>query len=302
VKAVAVLALLLGSAAAGGAILEIEAPRVSYFSGYTLYEISGHDLFKSTGGNSLVKWRSRLKFPVNNMAIGGGLGLLFDDTSEFRLRGWTTCDDKAGTMRDDDWLNGMRDIWSRSKADLEAWGVSGEVTWWAARGKNYRFGPRLRLDYDCLDYEVSDVRQWSIYPEGTASVDGLVLTYRQERASFLPGLAGVYAPVSWLELGSSLAVSPFTHVWDEDDHLLRFKVCKMRSFGFAFLGEARADVVLADRVRLGLWGEILYYRSWWARQNQRFYAGEYAGLTFRRIHGDIERQTYMLGARFSVAF
>jgi len=286
--------LSLGLGAAGGGVLEIEAPRVSYFSGWTLYEIEGND----AGGT----WRSRLKFPVNNMTVGGGLGIIFGEEGEFRLRGWATCDDAAGTMRDDDWLRGDRDIWSRSNAELDAWGVSGEVTWWPARGKDGRFGPRLRMDYDRLDYDVFNVRQWSIYPESTASVEGLVLTYRQERVSLLPGLAGVYAPARWLELGGCLAVSPFTYVWDEDDHVLRYKISKMHSMGFALLGEARADVVLADRVRLGLWGEILYYRSWWASQDQRFYAGPDAGLKFSDIDGTIERQTYMLGARFAIEF
>ena len=71
---------------------------------------------------------------------------------------------------------------------------------------------------------------------------------------------------------------------------------------FALMGEARADIVLADRVRLGLWGEILYYRSWWANQDQRFYAGPDAGLEFDGIDGEIERRTYMLGARVAIAF
>ncbi len=286
--------LSVGLGAAGGEIFEIEAPRVSYFSGWTLYEIDGSDPEGT--------WRSRLKFPVNNMTVGGGLGLLFGDEGELRLRGWATCDDGAGTMRDDDWLDGDRDIWSRSDAELDAWGLSGEATWWPTRGSAGRLGLRLRMDYDRLDYDVYNVRQWSIYPESSASVEGLVLTYRQECVSMLPGLAGVYKPADWLELGGFLAVSPFTYVWDKDDHVLRDKISKMHSMGFALLGEARADVVLADRVRLGLWSEILYYRSWWASQDQHFYAGTDAGLEFNDIDGEIERQTYMIGARFAIDF
>ena len=111
-KAIAAFMLSLGLGAAGGEIIEIEVPRVSYFSGWTFSEIEGND---ADGA-----WRSRLKFPVNNVAVGGGLGILFGEEGELRLRGWATCDDAAGTMRDDDWLDGDRDIWSRSDAELDA--------------------------------------------------------------------------------------------------------------------------------------------------------------------------------------
>ncbi len=281
-------------------VLDVEAPRVSYFSGRTLYEIEGI----STDGD----WRSRLKFPVNNVTTGGGVGLLFGGEGELRLGGWTTLDRLAGTMRDDDWLDGVNDIWSRSNAELEAWGVSAEATWWALRGRNGGLGPRLRAEYDRLDYDVKNVRQWAVDAGDIASVNGLVLTYRQERVSLIPGLAGflrgALSSSHSVELGGFLGVSPWTYVWDRDDHLLRYKESETESLGVTFVGQAYLDFVCADCVRLGVWGEILYFRSWWGRQDQYFYGGldPPAGTEYNNIEAEIRRQTFMVGGRLAIDF
>jgi hypothetical protein len=288
------VACMLGLGAGEAPVIELEAPRVSYFSGYTQYEIEGVD-----GGDA---WRSRLKFPVNNMTAGCGLGLLLGETAEFRLRGWATLDEGAGTMQDDDWTNDVKDIWSRSNAELEAWGLSGEATWWPLHGPVGTFGPRVRLDYDRLSYDVSNVRQWGLDPGNAASVDGLVLTYRQERVSLLPGVAGTLLPFGWMEFGGFLGVSPCTYVWDEDDHVLRYKRSEIQSVGFALVLETHVDFIIADRVRLGAFGEMYEYKSWWGSQDQEFYAGPDAGTTFNDIDAEIRRETFMVGARFAIDF
>ena len=289
--------LAIGLAAACRAGTEVTftpSLRLSYFSGYTQYEFGGRD----AGGD----WLSRLRFPINNMRVDPGVGVTIDRLVELSISGWTTLDREAGTLKDDDFTNGVRDVWSRSRAELDAWGINGRAAVWALRGKTYAFGPTLGAVYDRLDYDVYDVRQWGLDPGDSASVDGLVLTYRQERLSFPMGLALRWRPVPWWGLEWSAAASVFTYVWDRDDHVLRYKLSESEALAFFMQSTLNVDFILWDRVRLGAWGDIAYLHSWWGEQDQHFYAGPQQGLRFNDIETEITRLTYLVGARFTVDF
>jgi hypothetical protein len=269
--------------------------RFSYFSGYTYYEIEGADLSGS--------WRSRLKFPINNVRLDANLALTFSEVVEVSLGGFTTLDESAGTMLDDDYTNGVRDVWSRTNADLEAWGLQAHTTLWLLREPDFSLGPTLRAYYDRLDYDCYNVRQWSLDPLfNDVAIDGTVLTYRQERVSFPIGLALRWKPEPWFQLEWFGAVSFLTYVWDEDRHLLRDKVSESEGLAFALPTALNLDFVIADRVRLGFWGELLYLQTWWAQQDQHFYGGPDAGQSYEGISTDIQRFSYMLGARLAVDF
>jgi hypothetical protein len=289
------LALMFAATGLTGAAEVVVSPdmRFSYFSGYTQYEIEGTDFFGD--------WSSRLKFPINNMRLDANLGLAFDAV-EISLGGWTTLDQDAGTMQDDDFTNGTCDVWSRSNADLEAWGIEGHVNVWALQEQDFLLGPTVRAYYDRLDYDCSNVRQFALNPSDAASVDGLVLTYRQERVSFPIGVALAWRPEPWLRLEWFGAVSAFTYVWDEDDHLLREKKSESEGFAFAFPTGLNVDFVISDMVRLGVWGEFLFLQTWWAAQDQEFYAGPDAGLKYEDIHTEIQRMDYAVGVRLAVDF
>jgi len=287
------LAVVLVPGALGASEVEfIPSLDLSYFSGDTWYEIKG----SSASGD----WRSRLTFPIHNIRLGGEMTFRVDSDLEFTLGGWRTLDEEAGTLRDDDYLNGIRDVWSRSDADLVAWGLEGSFTYWGIRGEKVRFGPMLSVCYDRLDYDVYDVMQWGINPVDVIRVDGKVLTYRQERISAPFGVRLKWRPREWFQLEWKGAASFFTYVWDEDDHLLRSKLSKSEGLAFAFPTSLALEFVLADRVRLGAWGEFFFLRTWTARQDQHFYAGEHAGDSYDGLDTTIMRWNYAAGVRLTV--
>ncbi len=284
----------VGFCAGNDTVFEIEPFRLGLFSGTTQFAIDGDAL---EWGED---WRSRLKFPVDNTVLGTGFGVMFGKAWEVRARAWgTLVRQDAGTLKDYDWVGGDLFAWSDSDAELSAFGVSTEATIWALSGETGALGPRFRLEYDQLDYSVSNVRQFSTVPELNVSYPGRCLTYRQERVSLIPAIAGTLWPADWLEAGGFVGASPFNYVWDHDNHLLRDKSARMATWGCSVLVGLHADYIIDKNIRIGLWGEYLYYESYTGNQDQRLPGDE---NNLNNIDGDIKRSTTMGGIRIAVNF
>jgi len=283
---------LLGLSAGPG-IQVTPSLRFSYFTGYTSYTIEGD--------SSQGPWRSRLTFPVNNQRVDGGAALRLETFSlELSLSGWSTVEREAGTLKDDDYQNGIRDVWSRSNAELEAWGLTGKLRCFGLGPEDFRFGPVASIQYDRFDYDVYNVRQFGLSPDDVAEVDGKVLTYRQERVSCPLGMGFRWKLLPSLVVEGEAAVSFFTYVWDEDDHILRYKRSETEGMAFAVPASLAVDWVILERVHLGAWGEIFYLRTWWGHQDQAFYGGPRAGEAFEDVKTEIERLTFTVGVRLAV--
>ncbi len=272
--------------------------RFSYFSGYTQYEINGVE----TVSGETYKWRSRLKFPINNLRLDADIAARLEDQVEFTLGGWTTLDEDAGTLRDDDYINGIKDVWSRSDADLDAFGIYGSMNLWLWDDDGLQVGPTFAFAYDCLQYSIYDVRQFALIPDLRANIDGKVLTYDQELVSFPIGVATKWRAEDWFELNFSLAVSFADYVWDEDDHILRSKRSETAGLAYSVPASLTLDFILDEKVRLGIWGQYYFMQTYWAEQDQRFYAGEFAGAGYEDVEAEIERQSYSVGARLAIDF
>jgi len=261
----------------------------SYFSGYTRYVIRGN--------NAEGSWRSELTFPINNVRVEGAASLKVSSLpAEFCVSGWATLDTRAGTLRDDDYQNGVRDVWSRSNAELEAWGLEGKVRSCIAGKGSFRFGPVISVQYDRLDYSVYNVRQFGLQPQDFAEVDGKVLSYRQERISFPAGLCFCWKATEELRIEGEAQVSAFTFIWDRDDHILRSKLSETEGFAVVVPACLKIDWSPLRRVHLGAFGRFFYLRTWWAYQDQSFYGGPRRGEAFEDVHATIERMTFSVGA------
>lgn len=292
----ATAALFCSGLALGAEVGFTPSVRFSYFSGHTAYEIRGEE---SLPGLTL-DWRSRLKFPINNLRLDADMTVEIPESIDLVFGWWTTLDREAGTMRDDDYIEDIKYVWSRSDAELDAWGLAGSVKIWLLDGESFSLGPTLGFAYDRFDYDIYDVRQFALSPDDRATVNGLVLTYSQEQLSLPIGLAAKWRPAGWFELSSSVAASFLTYVWDEDDHVLRSKVSKNEGLAVSVPISVTADFIVADTVRLGVWGEYFFMRTYGAKQRQRFYDGPYEGMSFNDVEADVERQSFAVGARLAI--
>ncbi len=265
----------------------------SYFSGSLVYEIEGVD---KDG-----PWRSELTFPINNMRLDGLLSLHVDSI-QFSLSGWTTLDRDAGTMTDNDWAGNVRDIWSRSDAELNAFGGEGSVTFWALKCSTLSLGPSLGFRVSYFDYTLYDVKQWG----QQAVVDGKVLTYERYEAALYPGLAAQWRPMPSLQIGVDCLVTPFTYLWDEDDHVLRNKLSNAEALAWMFAVGLDVKYILwnspAALIQLGVNGNYSYLTSWYGTQDQEYYAGANDGVSYHGLTYSATAEEFLVGVELSVGF
>lgn len=267
--------------------------RLSYMSGSTTYEIEGVD--------NNMSWRSRLKFPAYTMRLDAGGSIQLKRT-ELSFGGWTSLDRASGALTDDDWTDGVKDIWSRSDLALDAWGLYGGMTYWSVKEKNFSAGPSLGFSFDHYSFDASNVRQWG----DVASQDGKVLTYEQSMFALKPGLAALWRPTKELAIGGDFSISPLAIVWDEDDHILRDKLSEGLAGAWHLSLGLNLDYLIyqfkLSRLCFGINGRYTYLESWTGQQSQEYYDGPSQGQSFDNISYSVTRNHFTVGCQLSLQF
>lgn len=250
------------------------SPRIGGLYGNTTYQIGG--FFNSPEGSGYtMSPLSELKFPLDveivNLAAGFRAGFPYHGRSGPARFGWALALEgeygwnltkDAGTMQDSDWTEpefpDFKTIYSESDAELKAsvWDV--RARFYPVEGKGTFLGWRVGLGggylHQQFDYDVSNVSQWSIYPEYNGWYDGKVLTYE---VTYEIPYAEIAAGMTFGEgrtisgaVDARFAYSPWAHASDRDDHILRSK-----------LSEGSCD---GDAVIFTLRGRLTFYQHYFA--------------------------------------
>lgn len=242
------------------------SPRVGLMSGSTSYRIGGDFSGPDGSGYSLDRL-SELKFPLGVEMLWLGAGARYnlpygDKFRRTRYGGAIVVEGEygrnftrnAGKMEDSDWTEpyfpNLRTIYSTSDATLIAENLELLVRVNPLEVKGAFFGWRLGLGAGYLrqryDYDISNVVQWSIYPEYNGSFKGKALTYEVTYgipyAEIATGITfGQGDPVSG-SLDARVGYSSWAHASDRDDHLLRSKVATGKADGDALILRLRGRV------------------------------------------------------------
>lgn len=263
---------------------------VALIAGHTTYRIS------STYANGSVA--SELVFPLQGLLAGlqGRLSLgAGDDGGRWVFEGSArhSLTEATGTMEDSDWFEGQlevdavgathpgKDIYSRSKASLQALVLEARAAREYALTPALRVAPLAGVLYQSFEYSVRDVRQvgygpWE--PGFTGDVSGRALTYEVAYRAIYVGARGE------LSLGEGISgvldawFSPFAQARDRDDHLLRGKLSETEADGRAGQVSLEGRIALGPEDALVLQGSLVAFSAR-GKQTFRFYAGPSAGAT-----------------------
>jgi outer membrane protease len=282
-----------------------------YMTGMTLYHISSYDI---TGSGI----ESELEFPLNTFLLSlegsyRGAERAAEGRVQFDYRLSMNLGGGSGKMKDSDWLtddidiflvgspNPGLDIYSESDADLKAMIIDLRLSYdtWAA--EQWAVGPLVGLRYEKFSYDVSNVSQvgYGPYAAGyTGSMSGLVLTYEVSYTVPLVGIRTTLHTTDAFEAQLDLGYSPWVSAKDKDDHLLRYKLSEASTSGSAFLAALTGQWETSGRNFIQCRGEYFKIETT-GTQNQRFYAGPYAGDTFSGINDRIDSEQFTVSLVFT---
>lgn len=245
----AILALSLTPAAPAAAVVDFRAG-VGTLAGDTTYTIGFHG----------VHWPlSELAWPLDALVASAGaraeLGVL---TVEAEVVKNLTAD--AGKMEDSDWgvfaLEGCPhcdadslDVFSESRATLEALTLKVEALAWYRAYPSFRLGAGAGLRYMSYGFEASDLAQYSPswgryglpFDPFRAMVDGIAITYEVTYLVPYAAVGGTWRAADLFSRGDELAFevvlgySPIARATDRDDHVLRDKLSEADCSGSALL-------------------------------------------------------------------
>lgn len=217
---------------------------LAYLRGYTRYQRGG--LFVDAYGatRQYPSPLSELRFPLDVSMLGLTAGLQYRDRLNLNFEIKKNVSTDAGRMEDSDWgywylvyqggaplshdlSPSTLDIYSESKARLDAWALNAKASYAFLLNPGWSIGAGLGLLYQYFDYDVSDTTQW--YPsyayyfgfESPADTfDGKIITY--EIAYAVPYLF-VQADVDVsprVALSADIGYSPYALGYDRDHHLV----------------------------------------------------------------------------------
>lgn len=253
----------------------------AYLKGDTTYHIS------FPGGES------ELEFPLKTFLWGPKVGLGYKNPQgqeKIRLnaRWLTNIGHGSGKMKDSDWIEDEYDghpgldIYSESNIKLKANIVDMDVIYNFWPAKNLSIGPMLGYKYQQFKYDVSDTNQvgygpWA--PFATAYVPGKTLDYKVTYHIPYFGLNSDVLLGEKFQANMKLGYTPWAFAKDRDDHVLRYKLSKGDTDGYAYIANLNANWNFLPHWFLGVDGEYMKIHTT-GTQHQSFYAGPYVGTTY----------------------
>ncbi|MEN6474545.1 MAG: omptin family outer membrane protease [Syntrophaceae bacterium] len=212
--------------------------------GYTRYQRGGLfvDAFGAT--RQYPSPLSELKFPLDVYMLGLTTALQYKDRLNLNFELKKNLSTDAGSMEDSDWgywylvyedgaplVHDPRpnslDIYSESKASLDAWVLDAKASYALLLKSGWSIGAGLGLLYQYFDYDVSDTTQrypsYAYYFGGAAAADsynGKIITYEVSYAiPYLLVEAGVDVATG-ITVRVDIGYSPYALGHDRDHHLI----------------------------------------------------------------------------------
>jgi outer membrane protease len=258
-----------------------------YLRGDTTYNIS------FPGGES------ELEFPLKTFLMGPKIGWGYKNhrnQDKFRLNvKWlTNIGHGSGKVKDSDWIDddasfleipgyshpGL-DIYSESdiKLRLHVVDVNAAYKFWPIR--NLSVGPMVGYKFQQFKYDVSNLNQvgYGLYaPLFTEYVAEKWLDYKVRYHIPYFGLSSDALFGEKFQANMKLGYAPWAFAKDRDDHILRYKLSKGDTDGYAYMANLNGSWNFLSHWSLTIGGEYTKIHTT-GTQHQSFYAGPYVGLT-----------------------
>ncbi len=280
--------------------------QTGYITGDSTYRIS------FSGG------ASELEFPVDNALLGVVVVLHIKgkegeeikqdrDKTRFNIEWVTSISDKAGKVKDSDWLDGDGhpglDIYSESDAELDFNAVDLNFIYNFWPTENITIGPMLGYKYQKLEYGIYNLNQVGYgpyHPMYTSFVSGKVGDYEVKYSIPYLGLDNHILLGDKFQLNLEFGYSPWAEAEDIDDHILRYKLSTADCDGDAyFLGLGANWKFLSDWL-LQIGGKYVDIDTA-GIQHQEFYAGPHMGTTYD-VDDKITSSYWIASAKFEYVF
>jgi outer membrane protease len=262
-----------------------------YLRGDTTYHISYYE------GASGIE--SELEFPLKTFLIGPKIGWGYknpqnQDKFQLNIKWLTNIGHGSGKMEDSDWLtedqdimlvgsaNPGLDIYSESdiKLRLHIVDVNAVYKFWPI--KSLSVGPMVGYKFQQFKYDVSNTNQVGYGPYApfyTVYIPGKTLDY--EVTYHIPyfGLNSDALLGKKFQANVKLGYAPWAFAKDRDDHILRYKLSKGDTDGYAYMASLNGSWSFLPHWFLTIGGEYVKIHTT-GTQHQSFYAGPLVGTTY----------------------
>lgn len=265
--------------------------RSGYLKGDTTYRIS------FPGG------ASELEFPLKTYLLGPEISWGYKNAQKqdkflVKLRWLTNIGQGSGKMKDSDWIEGDGqpglDIYSESdiKLRVNIVDANGIYRFWPM--KQLSIGPMMGYRYQQLKYDVKNTDQVGIGIYDlfyTTSVHGKTMEYKV--VYYVPyfGLNSDVLFGKKFKVNAGGGYTPWASAKDRDDHILRYKLSKGDTDGYAYFTNLNAIWNFLPHWFLIISGEYMKIRTT-GTQHQSFYAGPDVGQTFDVDDKITSKQTF----------
>jgi outer membrane protease len=270
-------------------------------SGFTSYRIGGIDYDPTYGYYS---WGSKLEWPINSIIAGPYLSLNADNQVLIDVSLRTNVTDETGKMKDSDYINGYRFIYSESDASMVMYdfNLKGRIN--LSRNQKNTIGLIGGYRYQDFSFEARNLEQTSLDPNFfSGSISGLVIRYDVKYSIPYVGLAitSLVGPKTLLELSGQLG---YVMVKDVDDHVLRYKKSTGHSTGESIGLSGSITHNLAPTSYIRLTAEYTMIEAD-GKQTQRWYATTseaLEGYTIKDIDLKIESEQTLVSLGVGIRF
>jgi outer membrane protease len=249
---------------------------------------------------------SELEFPLRAVMAGVELSYKPHNTEGLRLTGryLTNMTDGSGKMKDSDWLTNYYDIlkvgsphpgldiYSESDIDLQAYMLDLKAAIDLHEENKFTFGVLGGLRLQRFQFEAFNTNQMGFGPYApvfTGFIPGKTIDYRVMYVILYGGVTAGLRIHDALRADASLAFSPLTFAKDQDDHVLRDKLSKAETYGYAALAEFGLTWTIESTVEMRASGEYIAIRTK-GDQTQTWYGpadGVPVGTTYTGIDDKI---------------
>lgn len=269
-------------------------------SGFTSYRIGGIEYDPIYGYYS---WASKLEWPIDSVVAGPYLSVNADNKILVDVSLRTNLGDETGKIKDSDYINGYRFIYSESDTRMEMYdfNLRGRIN--LSRDQKNTVGIIGGYRYQDFSFEARDLEQTSLIPEYNGSESGVVVKYDVEYSIPYVGLAitSLIGPDTLLEFSGQLG---FVTVKDVDDHVLRYKKSTGHGTGesIGLSGSITHDLTPTSYIRL--FAEYTMIEAD-GKQTQRWYATTDEapeGYTIKDIDLKIESEQTLVSLGVGVRF
>jgi len=273
---------------------------VGYLSGFTSYKI-GEIEYDPTYG--YYSWGSKLEWPIDSVVAGPYLSLNANNQFLIDVSLRTNITDETGKIKDSDYFNGYRFIYSESDARMEMYdfNLKGRIN--LSRNQKNTIGIIGGYRRQDFSFEARNLEQTSLIPEYNGSVSGVVLKYDVNYSIPYVGLAitSLAGPDTLLELSGQLG---FVTVKDVDDHVLRYKKSTGHGTGesIGLSGSITHDLTPTSYIRLSAEYAMIEADG---KQTQRWYATTDEapeGYTIKDIDLKIESEQILVSLGVGIRF